>query len=95
MATQKAVQLNVASDAKDWKNKVFLTHDKPIPSDLGSDEVLIRLKCRPINPSDVMALCGTYADFNPVFDPATPGFEGIGYVDKIGSSVLTVKANTV
>lgn len=54
----------------------------------GAEEVVVRLKAAPINPADLNAIEGKY----PVrFElPATPGFEGAGVVEEIGSSVRDV-----
>lgn len=58
---------------------------------LGDDEVLVEMKCRPVNPSDVMCLKGQYLEFHPGHYPATPGLEGCGVVADVGKGVKSVK----
>lgn len=48
-------------------------------------EVLIRMLARPINPSDLIPINGNYA--NRIVLPYTPGYEGVGIVEDVGSSV--------
>ena len=51
----------------------------------GPGEVVVRLKAAPINPADLNAIEGKY----PVrFElPATPGFEGAGVIEEVGTAV--------
>lgn len=48
-------------------------------------EVLVRMKVRPINPSDVIPITGAYA--HRISLPTIPGYEGIGIVEAVGQSV--------
>ncbi|MFM9026011.1 MAG: alcohol dehydrogenase catalytic domain-containing protein [Planctomycetaceae bacterium] len=41
-------------------------------------EILVRVICSPVNPSDVLYCSGTYA--SPPTLPVVPGFEGCGIV---------------
>ena len=52
----------------------------------GRGEVLVRMLASPINPSDLMYIQGQYG-LTPRF-PATPGFEGVGIVEKTGGGIL-------
>ena len=58
--------------------------DSPVPK-LGPDQVLIRMRARPINPSDLLTVRGLYGVLPRL--PASPGFEGVGVVEDVGPSV--------
>ncbi len=47
----------------------------PVPEP-GPGEALVRINCRPVNPSDVFAVTGVYPGFVPKDFPAVPGLEG-------------------
>jgi NADPH2:quinone reductase len=49
------------------------------------NEVLVRMVARPINPSDLIPIRGAYAHRIPL--PTIPGYEGVGIVEDVGSSV--------
>jgi NADPH:quinone reductase-like Zn-dependent oxidoreductase len=49
-------------------------------------EVLVRMLASPVNPSDLMYIAGKYG-LKPRL-PATPGFEGVGVVEKSGGGFL-------
>ncbi|NMD69347.1 zinc-dependent alcohol dehydrogenase family protein [Bacillus sp. DNRA2] len=49
------------------------------------DEVLVRMLARPINPSDLIPIRGSYA--HRISLPNIPGYEGVGIVDAVGSFV--------
>lgn len=51
----------------------------------GHGEVLVRMLASPVNPSDLMFVRGVYA-LKPEC-PATPGFEGVGIVEKSGGGL--------
>lgn len=53
-------------------------------------QVLIRMLARPINPSDLYFVRGTYG-FKPQF-PATPGFEGAGVIASVGAGITGLQA---
>ncbi len=59
--------------------------DVPAPEP-GRGEVLVRMLASPINPSDLMYVAGKYG-LKPRL-PATPGFEGVGVVERSGGGVL-------
>ncbi|MBE5098435.1 zinc-dependent alcohol dehydrogenase family protein [Priestia aryabhattai] len=54
-------------------------------TDPGVGEVLVRMKTRPINPSDLIPIRGAYS--NRISLPAIPGYEGVGIVEEVGPSV--------
>lgn len=53
------------------------------------DEVIIRLRARSINPSDLLAVRGIYGILPSL--PATPGLEGMGVVTAVGAEVHDLK----
>lgn len=59
--------------------------DVPLPEP-GPGEVRVRMLASPVNPSDLMTVRGTYGRLPEL--PASPGFEGVGVVDKAGSGLL-------
>ncbi|WP_331460480.1 zinc-dependent alcohol dehydrogenase family protein [Gracilibacillus suaedae] len=48
-------------------------------------EILVHMKLRPINPSDLIPIKGAYS--HRITLPATPGYEGIGVVEDVGVGV--------
>lgn len=56
--------------------------DTPAP---GPQEVLVRIRCRPINPSDLLFVAGKYARGPRL--PSGVGFEGAGIVTAVGPGV--------
>lgn len=63
------------------------TRSTPSP---GPDQILVRILCRSINPSDILSIRGEYPGWRPSF-PAVPGLEGMGVVHQIGDNVTNVK----
>lgn len=51
----------------------------------GPGQVLIRLRARPINPSDLFTIRGSYGTLPKL--PATPGLEGAGVIEALGDGV--------
>lgn len=49
------------------------------------NEVLVRMAARPINPSDLLPIRGAYS--HRISLPNIPGYEGVGIVENVGSSV--------
>lgn len=49
------------------------------------NEVLVRMVARPINPSDLIPIRGAYS--HRISLPNIPGYEGVGIVEDVGSSV--------
>ncbi|HEX5691498.1 MAG TPA: zinc-dependent alcohol dehydrogenase family protein [Roseiflexaceae bacterium] len=53
--------------------------------ELGPGQVLVRMRARPINPSDLFAIRGQYGRLPKL--PATPGMEGAGVIEALGPDV--------
>lgn len=49
------------------------------------NDVLVRMIARPMNPSDLIPIRGAYA--HRIALPHIPGYEGVGIVEEVGSSV--------
>eukprot|EP00270_Netrium_digitus_P017908 TRINITY_DN670_c0_g1_i5.p1 TRINITY_DN670_c0_g1~~TRINITY_DN670_c0_g1_i5.p1 ORF type:complete len:403 (+),score=115.45 TRINITY_DN670_c0_g1_i5:194-1402(+) len=71
------------------KNTTVIS-DKPTPR-VGPGEVVVRMKVRPLNPADALAVMGLYPGFQPSSFPATPGMEGMGEVAEVGDGVTDFK----
>ncbi|MEF2292132.1 zinc-dependent alcohol dehydrogenase family protein [Virgibacillus dokdonensis] len=50
-----------------------------------ADEVLVRMLARPINPSDLIPIRGSYA--HRISLPNIPGYEGVGIIEEVGEAV--------
>jgi NADPH:quinone reductase-like Zn-dependent oxidoreductase len=68
--------------------EVLRVEDVPRP-EAGAGEVLVRMRARPINPSDLLTVRGLYGSL-PV-PPATPGLEGMGEVAEAGEGVVHLR----
>lgn len=66
-------------------SEVLQVRDVPIPEP-GPGEVRVRMIASPVNPSDLLVVRGRYGVLPRL--PATPGFEGVGIVDKAGPGLL-------
>jgi NADPH2:quinone reductase len=64
---------------------VLAVRDIPVPEP-GRGQVLVRMIASPVNPSDLMVVRGQYGR-TPTL-PATPGFEGVGRVERAGPGIL-------
>ena len=62
-------------------DQVLKVVDLPDPEP-GAGEVRVRMIATPINPSDLLVVRGRYGVLPTL--PATPGFEGVGVVEKAG-----------
>ena len=63
---------------------VLRVEDAPTPEP-GANQVLVRLRVRSINPSDLLTVRGLYGSLPTL--PATPGLEGTGEVSAVGDGV--------
>lgn len=70
-------------------SEVLRVKDVPIPEP-GPGEVRVRMIASPINPSDLLVVRGLYGVLPSL--PATPGFEGVGVVEKVGPGLLGLLA---
>ena len=66
-------------------SEVLSVRDVPLPEP-GPGEVRVRMIASPINPSDLLVVRGRYGVLPSL--PSTPGFEGVGVVDKAGPGLL-------
>jgi NADPH:quinone reductase-like Zn-dependent oxidoreductase len=64
---------------------VLRLQDVPVPEP-GRGQVRVRMIASPINPSDLLVTRGLYGVLPKL--PATPGFEGVGVVDRAGPGLL-------
>src|SRR5207237_90579 len=77
----KAVVFDRFGDPAD----VLHVADVPMPEP-GRGEVRVRMLASPINPSDLLTVRGQYGKLPKL--PGTPGFEGAGVVETVGSGLL-------
>ncbi|MGH0677158.1 zinc-dependent alcohol dehydrogenase family protein [Bacillus luti] len=76
----KHIQFHEFGNPKD----VLQVEYKNIES-LKDNEVLVRMRVRPINPSDLIPITGAYA--HRIQLPNIPGYEGVGIVEDVGAGV--------
>jgi NADPH2:quinone reductase len=68
--------------------EVLRVEDVPQPEP-GANQVLVRLRARSINPSDLLTVRGFYGSLPKL--PATPGLEGMGGVAAVGDEVKNLR----
>jgi len=68
--------------------EVLRVEDVPQPEP-GENQVLVRLRARSINPSDLLTVRGLYGSLPKL--PATPGLEGMGEVAAVGDGVKNLR----
>jgi trans-2-enoyl-CoA reductase len=64
---------------------------RPSSRDLGPTQILLKILAAPMNPSDISCIEGRYP-LRPDFFPCSPGFEGVGVVEAVGSEVTRFKS---
>jgi NADPH:quinone reductase len=77
----KAVQFDQFGEPAE----VLRVREVPDPEP-GRNEVRVRMIASPVNPSDMLVVRGLYGVLPKL--PATPGFEGVGVVDRVGPGLL-------
>ena len=66
--------------------EVLQVREVSMPAAPAAGQVRVRMRMSPINPSDLMTVRGMYGRLPTL--PATPGFEGVGVIDAVGSGWL-------
>jgi NADPH:quinone reductase-like Zn-dependent oxidoreductase len=67
---------------------VLRLENSPDP-EIDRSQVLVRMRSRSINPSDLLVVRGLYGALPPL--PATPGLEGMGEVARVGGDVHGIR----
>src|SRR5689334_20756639 len=83
--TMKAIQ------AQDYGGADVLALKEVSRPQPNADQVLIRLKAAGVNPADWKFRSGMFKQFMPLTFPWTPGVEGAGVVEAVGSNVTNFK----
>jgi NADPH:quinone reductase len=65
--------------------EVLQVRDLPV-QEPGPGQIRVRMLASPVNPSDLLVVRGQYGRLPAL--PATPGFEGVGIVEKTGPGLL-------
>lgn len=68
--------------------EVLQVAEMPIPEP-GARDILVRMRVRSINPSDLLTVRGLYGQLPAL--PATPGYEGMGTIERVGPAVNEVQ----
>ena len=66
--------------------EVLEIRDLPL-AEPGRNQVRMRMLASPINPSDLLLIRGDYGKAN---FPASPGFEGMGVIDAVGTGLVKI-----
>jgi NADPH:quinone reductase-like Zn-dependent oxidoreductase len=83
LVKMKAIQFERFGEPVD----VLQVRETAVP-DVGPNQVRVRMLLSPINPSDLLVVRGKYGKLPSL--PATPGFEGVGVIDKAGPGFLRI-----
>ncbi|HEX5705720.1 MAG TPA: zinc-dependent alcohol dehydrogenase family protein [Pyrinomonadaceae bacterium] len=70
-------------------SEVLRVEELPRP-EVGAGQVLVRMRARAVNPSDLLTVRGLYGALPKL--PATPGLEGMGEVAETGEGVAHLQA---
>jgi NADPH:quinone reductase-like Zn-dependent oxidoreductase len=84
-ATMQAIQAN------DYGGPEVLAVKQAPRPEPNPDQALIRLKSAGVNPADWKYRAGFYKQFMPLEFPWTPGLDGAGVVEAVGTNVTTFK----
>ena len=85
MTSMQAIQ------AHDYGAPDVLALEQVTRPEPGPDQVLVRLKVAGVNPVDWKNRSGMFKQFMPLTFPWTPGVEGSGVVEAVGSNVTNFK----
>ena len=80
-----------AIQAHDYGGPDVLVLERTPRPEPNADQVLIRLKAVGVNPADWKYRAGLFKQFVPLSFPWTPGLEGSGIVEAVGTNVTTLK----
>jgi NADPH:quinone reductase-like Zn-dependent oxidoreductase len=80
-----------AIQAHDYGEPDVLALEQVTRPEPGADQVLVRLNVAGVNPVDWKNRSGMFKQFMPLTFPWTPGVEGSGIVEAVGSNVTTLK----
>jgi NADPH:quinone reductase-like Zn-dependent oxidoreductase len=83
--TMQAIQAN------DYGGPEVLALKQAPRPEPNADQVLIRLKAAGVNPADWKYRSGAFKQFMPVTFPWTPGIEGSGIIESVGTNVTKLK----
>ncbi|TVZ00867.1 NADPH:quinone reductase [Trebonia kvetii] len=75
--------------AEKGPSSVMRLVDRPVPSP-GPEQVLVRMVRAGVNPTDWKARAGSSSAAGSSFEEVTPGQDGAGFVDAVGSGVTSV-----
>ena len=82
----RAVEVVGYNAEEPWEAcRVTSCRETPVP---GPFQVLVRVLCRPVNPSDVLGLKGQYPGWRPNHFPSIPGLEGMGIISQVTQSQI-------
>ncbi len=74
----------------EFGNPAELLHVEDVPRpEPGASQVLVKMRARSINPSDLLTVRGFYGALPKL--PATPGLEGMGEVASLGDDVKSLR----